>query len=483
MTCVNARQGGGRRVSYAKPAPDTMAALAAIFGAFPGMWRRVDRERYLPMIEDDLGVRLEVRYSGDMRRDIEAMLGACAEHWGGIWALVEALEVFYDNPEVRRLRAQVALHLAEPVLTAQERARLGRLLNGMEKPTASWLRRAYQIVAPWAPALAPTPANLLDVAVKLEDHPPRPGGIPSLVTFLDLVVNGADSPELHRLLDTVAARHVIAPEARRAARDSAMAKLLNERPVLVARLRPEADTDTFWLQVYLQWGSSAPELQHADSNPGALARARLVLDKLLHERDNLRGLAMTIEFVLPYDMLSEPVDDWHVGTPSYRLGHTYPVVVRTPDRHADTQNLAAWEQKWRQVQAHGDAVDPDVICWSPAADATRLSRDLVNQPRRVCLILPRPPEPVRDGSRLHAALAAGVVAVLWSRQIRDPADVETQLVVRSQACPVRQLPHLVLDLRVESHRDADPEHIGNGLTLLWDDYLRNPPIDMDLIIP
>jgi hypothetical protein len=345
-----------------------MAALAAIFGAFPGMWRRVDRERYLPMVADDLGVRLDVRHSSDMRRDIEAMLRVCAAHWGG-----------------------------------------------------------------------------------------------------------------------VSARHAIAPQARWAARDSAVAGM-KEPPVLVARLQPEADTGTFWLQVYLQWGSSAPELTHADTSRSALSRAPLVLDRLqhrlLHERDDLRGLPLTIEFVLPYEMLSEPVDEWTIGMPPYRLGHTYPVVVRTPDRHADTKSRAAWMRKWRWVSTYGRDVDPDAVYWCPTMDAEQLPSDAASE-RRVCHILPAPPGPVRDSrSRLHAALAAGVPAILWSREVRDPANIEHQLVHRSRECPVQQLAHLVLDLRIESdQRDADPEHIGNGLTLLWDDYVRSPPMDMDLVIP
>src|SRR5688572_14148790 len=114
----------GGRVALTPPSNDTVAALTAIFGSFPGLRLLSDRQRYLPIVADDLGVTLDVDQTGDRRRDIERMLRACAGHWGGIWALVEALGLFYEGPDLTRLTMQVAEHLAEPVLLAGERALL-----------------------------------------------------------------------------------------------------------------------------------------------------------------------------------------------------------------------------------------------------------------------------------------------------------------------------------------------------------------------
>ena len=450
-----------------QPSSDTMAALTAIFSAFPGMRLVADRVRYLPFVADDLGVTFDhIEQSGDRALDVERMLRACAQHWGGIWALVEALGLFYEGPDIERLHVQVARHLAEPVLNASERGELTRLLDHVSLATP-WLRRAHRIAAPWAPPMTEPPESALDVAQELEELPAEPGGVPCLLVFVAVVLHETGDEHLVSWFDVVTARWALDADQRESLLREAAARL-GEQPVLIARLRPEPETDTVWTYVYLQWGGATPDLQYADAVPRRLADVPLVLGELLHEHDDLRGLDLTLEFVLPHDLMHVPVDEWYVGDRPYQLGHTYPVVIRPPDRHADVDGLPAWEARWRLV-CDGDVADPEAVYWNPAATASTLAADLVAEPRRQCAVLPGPPAPYL----LESALTSGLPAVVWRRSVSSVAAVEQELVDPCRNAPVRDHPRTALDLRL---RQCD-------LTLLWDDYDRRPPIDLELVLP
>jgi hypothetical protein len=459
----------GGRVVRTQPTSDTMAALTAIFSAFPGMRLVADRVRYLPMVADDLGVTFDhIEQSGDRALDVERMLQACAQHWGGIWALVEALGLFYEGPDIERLRVQVTRHLPEPVLNASERGRLTRLLDRVSLAPL-WLRRAHRIAAPWAAPMTEPPSSALDVAQDLEDLPADSGGVPCLLVFVAVVLSETGDEQLVAWFDQVTARWALDADQRERLLREAAARL-GEQPVLIARLRPEPETDTVWTYVYLQWGRATPDLQYADAAPRRLAEVPRVLDELLHDRDDVRGLDLTLEFVLPDELINVPVDEWHVGDRPYQLGHNYRVVIRPPDRHADVDGLPAWETRWRLV-CDSDAADPDAVHWDPAASAATFAADLVDDPRRLCAVLPGPPTPDRE--LLRAALTAGLPVVVWRRSRSSALAVERELVDPCRHVPVREHPRAALDLRL---RQCD-------LTLLWDDFDRRPPIELELVLP
>lgn len=199
------------------PSDETVATLATIFASFPGMRLMADRRRYLPMVADDLGVALDYEQTGDRRADIEGMLRVCAAHWGGIWALVEVIGLFYEGPDLTRLTMEVAEHLAEPVLHAGERAQLVQLLTPVVL-ASSWLARASQIAAGSGTAGLDQPRTALEAAHRLENLPATADGIPPLLTFVAAVLEETGEERLTTWFDAVAARRGVGPEQRAAMR-------------------------------------------------------------------------------------------------------------------------------------------------------------------------------------------------------------------------------------------------------------------------
>ncbi len=205
---------------------------------------------------------------------------------------------------------------------------------------------------------------------------------------------------------------------------------------------------------------------------------------------------LTVEFILPHDLLGHPVDQWQTGAQgeSYpfiqrRLGVEYPVVVRSLERLRDRRVRNRWRQKWEWLRENGHAVDVGAVRWLKQPGQIRpeaLMSELMHDAKPVCLVLMFPPGPTAElgGQELAAGLHAGVPVVAWCRDGGDPGVFESEVTRFLSASGLAGLPQLALRLRQEAVRQGQPtDHVGLHLTLLWDDADRLPERDARLAAP
>lgn len=174
---------------------------------------------------------------------------------------------------------------------------------------------------------------------------------------------------------------------------------------------------------------------------------------------------LSVEFVLPDDLLQTPVDEWVVN--ERVLGTRYPVVVRSLNRSREPVMYRSWRNKWSQLQ------DPT----RPPAALISTRQNLVSGLRADslpgCLFLDFPPgkavtaESPAERDVISQAVAMGIPAMVWPRG-NHTREVE-RLYSRTISVGLNRLPWLLHELRRES---AYAGKSGPGLTLLWDDPQR-----------
>ncbi|MFG2543539.1 hypothetical protein ACGFOM_13980 [Streptomyces sp. NPDC048594] len=252
---------------------------------------------------------------------------------------------------------------------------------------------------------------------------------------------------------------------------------------LLIQFEPDGvDPDNFWVAHWRQsdsdgWHPIPGETVklHRDDLPAAADR----LVQEAEERWSDLRQPVVIEFILPWELLTEPVEWWHkeaeapVPTP---LVMDYTVVVRSFERLRKAAWHRPWNNRWRQLK---DRPAESRSHWSPPdQSAFHLERELKDDQQIVCLVLSAPPgteSPVAQ-QEFVAALRSGIPAILWDRGDSGTA-------FREAAADILQERGLagVLE-RTRRWRDRalalGPEgwdgHVGRHLALLLDDPERMP---------
>ena len=218
---------------------------------------------------------------------------------------------------------------------------------------------------------------------------------------------------------------------------------------------------------------------HRDQLPGEVER---LVEQVEEQWADLRQ-PVIVEFILPWELLNEPVEWWSKesssGSPT-PLVMDYPVLIRSLERLRKAAWHRPWHGKWRQLRefpadSHAHWSRPD----GGTAYFFHLERELKEDEQAVCLVLSRPPDDDADVGRqeLLAALRAGVPAVIWHRAgSDDPAHREAF----SEIVQERGLSSLV-ERTAKWRRDAlalGPDgwdgHVGRHIALLLDDPERKP---------
>ncbi|MFF3939173.1 VMAP-C domain-containing protein [Streptomyces phaeofaciens] len=211
-----------------------------------------------------------------------------------------------------------------------------------------------------------------------------------------------------------------------------------------------------------------------------------VVERLVEETESrwadLRQ-PVILEFVLPWELLNEPVEWWWKESDSPAptpLALDYPVVVRSLERLQRAAWHRPWHTKWRQLSERPADSHPH---WSrPAQDGAyffHLERELKEDRHAVCLVLSEPPGEDSGAGRREvlAGLRAGVPAMIWHR--RDCSDPSFHDAVGEilQDRGLGGLEDRVREWRKEALAlgpDGWDQHVGRHLAILLDDPDRKP---------
>jgi nucleoside phosphorylase len=191
---------------------------------------------------------------------------------------------------------------------------------------------------------------------------------------------------------------------------------------------------------------------------------------------------ITIEFLLPTDLLNQPVEWWlrDLDSPAPTpLCADYDVVLRSADRMHDGRSYRYWLSRWQTLwQPPGrlrhrvvrrDEAESDFSRW-----ATRLhiERDVG------VVVLSTSPDHDDGRAELDIALRAGIAVIIWDRRGPIRAADEPTVSRLAEDHPAHLLRRLD-QLRKEAAMAAPesvPAHLGRHLAVLWDDATR--PIDL-----
>jgi hypothetical protein len=254
---------------------------------------------------------------------------------------------------------------------------------------------------------------------------------------------------------------------------------------LTVRLRPHG-SEHYALRSWLRRGRAADAEPILDEQLVTLAQAESTLNDI---RDAILGdllranNQLVMEFILPYDLLTQTVDQWRirVGVMMTSVGAKFEVVVRASDRFYDKQLESTWPDwrvRWDRYKHASLVSGPDPIEWvrSPQeCDQETLYGRLANETKLCLALAVVPPAPdSTHGDVLAALLSAGTPIAIWARQ-GNGIDIERELRRLVSARLLPKLPRLVRNLRQASTSVAGAAQLGQHLTLFWDDADRLPP--------
>lgn len=179
---------------------------------------------------------------------------------------------------------------------------------------------------------------------------------------------------------------------------------------------------------------------------------------------------LTVEFMLPYERLCQPVERWPTGNGSFPIGRRWPVVVRSYDRHHEGRlrpALAAWTTKWRRFKS-GAAGWQIARAATAAACAPEELQALLGDAAAVCAALSVPPRCADP--MLWTLIESGTPIALWPAA-GAASDAALRRLLRTRA-GLELLPQRLWEQRRAPRRSAaaDPP-----VALLWDDADHLPP--------
>lgn len=472
--------------------------LAGLLHAHSSICLREDRLLHIKRLERQFDGRLHIERSdidgsdGDFNATL-AIVDACAAHPGALHSLAEQLAKFQlsgDEPVFPVINTAIEEVDPSPLLIPDERNRLYRLLDTIDPYVrADMVIRSYQEAVPPLGQSEIDPLDLPSVVRGLELATAVLSDLPPLIHFIEALCHqlpAAKAADLHEWVNDFAQRESI--DRGQIVRLRLSTPPLFSLPMmgyLLTEVTPYgADSEHYLPRITLQQAGQSGQL-----TPGLRLyppEDRMEDPVLWSEVPDLFDSALSrlwasppvpvndlvVEFLLPFPLLSEPVDQWEIETsgPAHVVGVDHIVVVRIWDRVASrgllNRSMPNWQEKSSRLNSDGAKVwwvDPD----DGQYITRRLYIDLIPD-GEPCLGLLRPPPlpPVPGNDAVSIGIRTGVPAMIWCR---DHA-ISPSFVSCMQDYLIRhglpELPGFVLQLRREAVRTGDP--VGSNITLIWD---------------
>lgn len=188
-----------------------------------------------------------------------------------------------------------------------------------------------------------------------------------------------------------------------------------------------------------------------------------------------------VEFVLPMSLLYLDVDQWQWEVDSripQPMGCRLSVALRSSDRIRYRKWHRHWHARSQKLESHvcsSGAIPPEAGHWNRTGDRRAL-RELTSHfdehPDIVALMLSAPPRSANHFDELVVGLRAGIPIMIWHRE--DCTSEEYLTAVRDllHNNGSEHLLDRVRQLRSAAFAEADKDHVGHHLTVLWDDPAR-----------
>lgn len=372
---------------------------------------------------------------------------------------------------------------------------------------SSILRSAYQACAPkgWLcpPIEGNSTAALLTMLEQLRDARIQRGRVRPILEFVirlsafpNLVEDKFIRQELLNWIDETASLTGNSPfditEAKARAQEDARKYILHQ-PRLIIRLAPY-DIDQYNVQAWLARQSEdygtplIPAENQTNLDIEVLDSAINTILAATIDNPEIANAPLTIEFILPLDLLNYAVDQWeiHVGPViKRRIGIMHQVIIRSYERLYDESNpwkmaRAQWHKKWESYKSRSNA---KIILVHNTDDCNDQLFEQLMDDDCVCFgISVTPPNTTKVIEHL---LSSGVPIAVWPRKALDRS-ARKQLQALINIHNITILPEKVLKFRKTTHiyplKDQST-HFGNHLCLLWDIPDRIPPREQPLITP
>jgi hypothetical protein len=419
-----------------------------------------------------------------LRPQLVALAGACVDHPGGLRSLAECLEL--QEPQSGRVPA--LLRLADEWQTIQRfwAHDLQRLRQDLSPvPVTIELRRtATNWLGEAVPEYCATAWDLFSHLAVVQS----PGrSRPPWLRLLDRQAPAAHS-YMKELIEAFTLEWVPIEPADNGEEQTAVAGTTSTAYLVIQFEKYGADESTYIMSHWYQWASPVwhpvrgdDRHVHKDDLEAAVDEVVLATERRWADQAG----PVTIEFVLPWQLLTEPVDTWCKelsGPQPSPLSLEYPVVIRSLERIRADQWHRSWRGRWKTLTA-GDTDGDPIVCATEEQHAMQLEAKLRGDGSAVVLVLSGPPEPESVGERqLLTGVRAGIPAIVWHRTAEPPTrlcqfmrSTFTQGTTGRQG--VAQLPQHVAKLR-QAAWSEDPStqnrHMGHGFVILWDDPERQP---------
>ncbi len=199
-----------------------------------------------------------------------------------------------------------------------------------------------------------------------------------------------------------------------------------------------------------------------------------ILDSLLDQSDDYPLRNLTLEFFLPYELLSHPVDRWIKEEYGYQesIGKKYRVSVRAYerlDKKYRSKNEFLWRKKWQKVKQVCKCRETFVFSQNHNLETLRNLLD-----EAVGLLLTKFPESTKKDSIFSVLLITATPVAICLRQELKTVETQDENLIDFLECCILELPESVRKKRLDAPQDKD-DHIGHHLSLVWEDPERLTP--------
>ncbi|MEU8631948.1 hypothetical protein AB0C38_07265 [Amycolatopsis sp. NPDC048633] len=463
--------------------PSSLAFLIDCLEQIPSLRDPGSRRLCLELLADHLGMQLVVEELPTTRACLIGIVQACRrQHPRALGAFVDAVEQMEPGSiPVQRARAAVEDMAALDLVTEFDRQELLNLLG--ENPSS---RLAELVRAAAGPAAELTSADHrpADALATLERMNAQPDGIPPLLLFVEYLAAAAGDQRAEGLRDwndRQAARLGVTEQINTVRLAQATEPATPEEVVAYLVVRIEPDLLDTGLLVVVHWRHNDPtgwRPRRSEPFTGDLDAVRAHVADLVAAAETgwaKDATAIRIEFLLPYSLLSLPVDQWDLEAGSSLprpLGLHYQVVVRSLDRARSPRWHREWRRRWdllKKVPA-GLTTPEEHWLWSDGAKRrhlTALDAKLAEQKKVLSLVLRSVPDSADPGEVL-VGVRTGIPVMIWHRTEAARSAFEAEIKSLRDFLP-ELVEHLRL-LRSRARQAARPDsHVGSRVSLLWDD--------------